>query len=87
MEDEQIYIVCFIGVIILLILYYCYNRQTCDKDIFKYSLMVHLENDKSSQKRIKEVKEIYNEYNLPMHLMKATHWKHDEEELKAYPLD
>tara|TARA_Y100000768_G_scaffold388768_1_gene386987 strand:+ start:2486 stop:3277 length:792 start_codon:yes stop_codon:yes gene_type:complete len=87
MEDEQIYLLCFIGVIILLILYYCYNRQTYDKDTFKYSLMVHLENDKSSQKRIKEVKEIYNEYNLPMHLMKATHWKHDEEELKNYPLD
>lgn len=52
-----------------------------------YSLMVHLDNDDPSQKRIKEVKQIYDQYDLPMNLMKATHWIYDEEELKMYPLD
>ena len=82
MEDEQIYIL--LCIILFLIIWYCYQPK---KDIFNHSLMVHLENDKFSQKRIQEVKDIYNDYNLPMHLMKATHWKHDEEELKTYPLD
>ena len=82
MEDEQIYIL--LCIILFLIIWYCYQPKN---DIFNHSLMVHLENDKFSQKRIQEVKDIYNEYNLPMHLMKATHWKHDEEELKTYPLD
>jgi len=88
MEDEQTYLLfLIISLIIVVILYYCYNKETFNKDIFNYSLMVHLENDKFSQKRIQEVRQIYNEYNLPMNLMKATHWKHDEEELKTYPLD
>jgi len=88
MEDEQSYLLpLIITIIIVVIIYYCYNKQPFNKDIFDYSLMVHLENDESSKKRIQEVKQIYEDYDLPMHLMKATHWKHDEEELKTYPLD
>ena len=49
--------------------------------------MVHLENDKISDERLQKVKKIYDDYGLPLNLMKATHWKHDEEELKDYPLD
>jgi GR25 family glycosyltransferase involved in LPS biosynthesis len=83
MENEHIYMIGMI-IILTIIAWYCYQQK---KDIFQYSLMVHLDNDESSQKRIQQVKQIYDEYNLPMNLMKATHWKHDAEELKMYPLD
>ena len=83
MEDEQIYIICII-IVVSIIAWYCYNPK---KDIFQYSLMVHLENDKVSEERIKKVKQIYDEYDLPMNLMKATHWKNDIDELKMYPID
>jgi len=89
MEDEQIYVI----VIIVFIIISCYGYSlysTHNKfrnDIFQYSLMIHLDNDKLSEERIQKVKKIYDEYDLPMNLMKATHWKKDIEELKQYPLD
>ena len=48
--------------------------------------MIHLD-DPISEKRLDKVKKIYNEYGLPINIMKATHWKHDIEELKHYPLN
>lgn len=83
MEDEQIYLLSFI-IFIILFVWYFYNPK---KDIFQYSLMVHLDNDKVSEERIQKVKQIYDEYDLPMNLMKATHWKNDIDELKMYPID
>lgn len=88
MKEEHDYSIILVFIsIILIIIYYCYKRQNFNKEIFKYSLMVHLDDDKLSDERIQKVKKIYDEYNLPMNLMKATHWKKDIEELKQYPLD
>lgn len=56
------------------------------KDLFKYSLMVHLD-DPISEKRLDKVKKIYNNYDLPINIMKATHWKYDANELSKYPID
>lgn len=89
MEDEQIYVI----IIIVFIIIGCYGYSlysTHNKfrnDIFQYSLIIHLDDHKLSEERIQKVKNIYDEYDLPMNLMKATHWKKDIEELKQYPLD
>ena len=78
----------FLTIVILYILYnYFVKKDIIDNDIFKYSLMVHLQNDPISQKRMNEVKKIYQEYELPINIMPATHWKHDENEISTYPIE
>ena len=77
------------GLVFLLIFLHrlYYDNKTDKTDIFKYSLMVHLDNDKVSEERIQKVKKIYDEYDLPVNLMKATHWNRDITELHTYPLE
>ena len=100
MEDENIYIVLIIVCLLVIgCIYYLYslkpstNKQIdiidkpLKKDYFQYSLMVHLENDKLSEERIQKVKKIYKKYEIPIHLMKATHWKHDLKEIQTYPIN
>jgi len=57
------------------------------KYILEHSLMVHLEDDELSQKRMKDVSKIYKQYDLPLNTFKALHWKKDKEELDKMPLD
>ena len=38
------------------------------KDIYKYSLIIHLENDKLSQERLIKIRKKYIKYNLPLNL-------------------
>ena len=85
----NLYLIFFI-IVILYILYILYNyfvKLDINNDIFKYSLMVHLKNDKISQKRINDVKKIYQDYELPINIMPATHWKYDENEISTYPIE
>ena len=55
--------------------------------IIDHSLMVHLEDDKLSERRFEEVTEIYNKYKLPIHKFRALHWKKDKKELLTLSLD
>ena len=57
------------------------------KDIINHSLMIHLENDEISTKRLEEVQSIYNQYNLPLNIFSALHWEKNKEELLKLPLD
>ena len=57
------------------------------KDIYKYSLMIHLENDKLSQERLVKMRKKYIKYNLPLNLFPALHWKKDEDILNQYPIN
>jgi GR25 family glycosyltransferase involved in LPS biosynthesis len=81
---------CIIVIIVFILFgFYCWYSTlgNFNNDIFKYSLMVHLDNDKVSEERIQKVEKIYDEYGLPINLMKATHWNRDVTELHTYPLE
>lgn len=93
-NDDNIYI---IGIIVIIVCLVCFFMNRGDslpniplndkvKEILNYSLMVHLD-DEVSEKRLNDVKEIYKNYDLPINLFKATHWKNDRKELSKYPLD
>ena len=92
MENLQIYIlfiVLFLFLVMLsVIIKFILRKPEIEyNNSFKYSLMVHLDNDEVSEKRMNKLKKIYDKYKLPINIMKATHYKHDKEELKKYPID
>ena len=85
------YIILTLIIILLIYLTYKYiinNDKYINNDIFKYSLMVHLENDTFSKDRIKRVQKIYEDYNLPLiNIIPALHWKKNEDEISKYPIE
>jgi len=82
-----ILLVILVILIILLILVYIYSNKNNYDNIFKYSLMVNLKNDKISKQRLNKVNKIYNKYNLPINIMPALHYENDIEELNKLPID
>ena len=94
-DNNNIYIIGIIVLVIIVIVCFFMNSgeslpniplNNKVQEILNYSLMVHLD-DEVSEKRLNDVKEIYKNYDLPINLFKATHWKNDREELSKYPLN
>ena len=94
-NNNNIYIIGIIVIVIIVLVCFFMNRgdslpniplNNKVKEILNYSLMVHLD-DEVSEKRLNDIKEIYKNYDLPINLFKATHWKNDKEELSKYPLN
>lgn len=56
------------------------------ENIFKYSLMIHLEHHKGSMKRLVKLDKIYKKYNLPYNIFPALHWEKDENEISTLPI-
>jgi hypothetical protein len=55
-------------------------------NLFKYSLMIHLNNHELSENRLKKLDKIYKNYGIKYTLFPALHWKKDEKELKTLPI-
>jgi GR25 family glycosyltransferase involved in LPS biosynthesis len=94
-NNNNIYIIGIIVIVIIVLVCFFMNKSDSlpniplndkVKEILNYSLMVHLD-DEVSEKRLNDVKEIYKNYDLPINLFKATHWKNDRKELSKYPLN
>ena len=84
-DNNNIYIIGIIVLVIIVIVCFFMNSgeslpniplNNKVQEILNYSLMVHLD-DEVSEKRLNDVKEIYKNYDLPINLFKATHWKND----------
>ena len=61
------------------------NELTLD-NLFKYSLMIHLNDHELSQSRINKLDKIYKDYGIKYNLFPALHWKKDEKELNSLPI-
>ena len=61
------------------------NELTLD-NLFKYSLMIHLNDDELSQNRINKLDKIYKDYGIKYNLFPALHCKKDEKELNSLPI-
>tara|TARA_B100001093_G_C26761639_1_gene985990 strand:+ start:487 stop:1314 length:828 start_codon:yes stop_codon:yes gene_type:complete len=56
------------------------------KDIYQYSLIINLENDKLSHERLIKMRKKYIKYNLPLNLFPGLNWKKDKDILNQYPI-
>jgi GR25 family glycosyltransferase involved in LPS biosynthesis len=86
-HNDYIFMAFLVGIVIFFVIILRKTPSDKYKDIFRYSLMVHLHDHEPSQQRIYKVKQIYDEYEIPIQFMKATHWKYDKQELMSYPID
>ena len=84
MENKYIFII----ILFFCILFY-FNKDNIEykfDDIFKYSLMVHLVDNKISSERLNKVKNVYENYNIKLNIIPATHTIKDKEILKTFPI-